>query len=457
MPRLLRTSVFRIAAIYLALFGGSSIALLAFVFWSVTEYVKTQTESTISIEITGLAEHYRQNGLVGLRDVLAERSRNQRQSLYLLTDSSFRPIIGNLDQWPLPVEQTSGWFDFDFDRPGSPAGVHHARARHLQLAGGFQLLVGRDVQERTELLVGLRDSLSWAGLLVVVLAVAGGLAMGRNTLRRVDAIARTSQDIIAGDWSRRMPLTGSNDEFDRLAQSLNAMLDQIERLVGGLQSVSDNIAHDLRTPLTRLRTRLEATLMAPSVAPESRHALEQSIADADRLLAMFTALLDIARAESGVLRREMGPVDLAAVCRDVADLYAPTAEERSTPIRSTLPQPLIVHGHRALLAQALANLLDNAIKFSPKGGTITLTLERAGEEASVMVADRGPGIAAGDRDRAVERFTRLEESRGTPGAGLGLSLAKAVADLHRGRLILADNSPGLRAILRIPVGPSVSL
>jgi signal transduction histidine kinase len=449
----LRTSTFRIAGVYLALFGGSGMALLALVFWATQSFVARQTDATINVEITGLAEHYRQTGLGGLRDVIAARSRNQRQSLYILADGLFRPISGNLDQWPAPfAPDAGGWFDFVFDRPGLPEGDHAARARHLTLPGGFQLLVGRDVQDRQDILAGLRAALGWAGFAVVAIGLVGGLAMSRTTLRRVDAITRTSQDIMAGDWSRRLPVRGTGDELDRLAEGVNTMLDQIERLVDGLRGVSDNIAHDLRTPLTRLRSRLEAALAAAS--NEQKKTLETSIADADHLLTLFTALLDIARAESGVLRRDMMTLDLSQVCRDVVDLYAPSAEDRGTLLTTALAPGVMLLGHRALLAQALANLVVNAVKFSPPGQTIALSLEATDAEVILTVADRGPGIPAADRERAVERFVRLDSSRGAPGTGLGLSLVKAVANLHRGRLVLADNQPGLRAILRIPrVGP----
>ena len=453
--KLLRTSTFRIALVYLALFGLSVVALFAFVYWNTAVFIAEQTDETINAEITGLAEQYREGGLNGLLNVVRERGRDQSQSLYLLADPARRWLAGNLDAWPQVETGPGGWMDFIVRRKvGRRAETHHVRARHLLLRGGFQLLVGRDVQERHDLAERLRESLIWIVALTIALGLFGGVAMSRNMLRKIDAINRTSRDIMAGDLSRRVAVSGSNDEMDHLAQNLNAMLGEIERLMTGMRQVTDNIAHDLRSPLNRLRGRLEVTLMAPPSAAAYRTAMEETITEADSLLNTFNALLNIAEAEAGTQRGAMAELDPGRLAGDVAELYTPLAEEKGITLACEAAEGLRVTGDRHLLSQALANLADNAVKYTPRGGSVTLTARRTdgtdgtGGGVELTVADSGPGIPAADRERVLERFQRLEASRNSPGSGLGLSLVAAVARLHGAKLVLDDNNPGLRVSLR---------
>jgi signal transduction histidine kinase len=301
-----------------------------------------------------------------------------------------------------------------------------------------------------------------AALLTLALGLGGGLLMTRNMLRRVEAVNRTSASIIQGDYAERVPLTGSGDEFDQLAANLNGMLDQIERLMLGMRQVTDNIAHDLRTPLSRLRARLEVTLLERPDVTRYGEALADTIAETDRLLGTFNALLNIAEAEAGVRRETMAVVDLAEIARSVADLYEPVAEERGLSLGLDLPSPSPVRGDRHLLSQAIANLVDNALKYTPSG-SIALTLRRIGEagrgsdQIVLEVADTGPGIPAERREQVFDRFVRLEHSRSTPGNGLGLSLVRAVARLHGGDVRLEDNHPGLKAIMILPAAPERGL
>lgn len=449
LSKILKSSAFRLSLVYLVLFGVSVMALLAFMYWTSAGFMAQQTEETIQAEITGLEEQYRQNGLAGVTKVVRERSRNQRFSLYLLTDKDRTPLAGNLDAWPPVPTGAEGWLDFEYERPvGGRTETHNAQARHLLLLGGFELLVGRDVHERRLIERRIQQSLGWAIALTVGLGLIGGVVMSRNMLHRIDVINRTSRDIMGGNLGRRIPVTGTGDEMDRLAQNLNAMLDQIERLMTGMREVTDNIAHDLRSPLNRLRSRLELTLLQPASVDAYRDALEATINEAEGLLKTFNALLSIARAESGTECEDMADLDLGAVVGGVAELYEPAAEQKGIRLAFDAEPQLTVRGDRDLLSQALANLADNALKYTPTGGDVALTARRGANGPEVAVTDSGPGIADKDRERVFDRFVRLEASRNQPGSGLGLSLVRAVARLHGAGLSLEDNGPGLRAVIR---------
>jgi signal transduction histidine kinase len=298
------------------------------------------------------------------------------------------------------------------------------------------------------------DAGKWSIAIVIVLGLAGGFFVTRRVLTRVDAMTETTRTIIAGDLTGRLPIAGTGDELDRLAENLNAMLDRIEALMRGLQEVSDNIAHDLKTPLTRLRNRAEQALRMAKGDADCRLALDAIIEESDDLIRTFNALLMIARAESGHSREGMTDFDAAEVAEGVAELYEPLANEKGLELTVEAPQKLPMHGNRELVSQALANLVDNAIKYgaaaAQAGGQILVSALATREHIEVAVADHGPGIPEADRERAVVRFVRLEQSRSEPGSGLGLSLAAAVAHLHGGVLKLEDNAPGLRTVIVFP-------
>jgi len=302
----------------------------------------------------------------------------------------------------------------------------------------------------------------WSIALVIVLGLTGGFFVSRRVLNRVDAMTDTAQTIMAGDLAGRLPVAGTGDELDRLAVHLNAMLERIEALMGGLKEVSDNIAHDLKTPLTRLRNRCEQALRGSKGDSDYRAALETTIAESDELIRTFDALLMIARAESGQARDNMAEFDAAEIARDVGELYEPLAEEKGLALRVEAPVAAPMRGNRELVSQALANLVDNAIKYARPDPTvngapveIVVGAGNEDERITLTVADRGPGIPEADRGRVVERFVRLEQSRSEPGSGLGLSLASAVARLHGGELRLEDNHPGLRSTIALPrAGPA---
>jgi len=304
------------------------------------------------------------------------------------------------------------------------------------------------------------DAGRWSIALVVALGLAGGFFVTRRVLRRVDAMTETTRTIMAGDLGGRLAIAGTGDELDRLASNLNAMLERIEGLMHGLKQVTDNIAHDLKTPLTRLRNRCEAALRNATSEADYRAALEATIEESDGLIRTFNALLMIARAESGQAREDMTEFDAAEIVRDVGELYEPLADEKGLALKIDAPGPAPVKGNRELVSQALANLVDNASKYArPEAANganaeILVTAQGEGDRILLAVADRGPGIAHEDRGRVIERFVRLEQSRSEPGSGLGLSLASAVAHLHAGELRLEDNEPGLRAVIALPrAGP----
>lgn len=453
LSRLFTSSTFRYALVYVAMFGISVIGILAFVYWEAVSVVSEQTDETIRNEIASLSEHYQERGLGQLISVISERSGNRfgHRGIYLLADPDYRPLAGNLDSWPAVARGEPGWVDFLIGTEAAPRPARQlARAHTFILAGGFRLLVGRDTTERTELRNLITEALLGALALTTFLAIAGGVVMSRNLLRRIDAINRGSQAILAGDFRRRMPIRGNDDEFDQLSANLNRMLERIEQLMAGMHNVANDIAHDLRSPISRLRSRLEVTLLSPQDADTYRAALEETISEIEEILATFNAILDIALAESGALRHDFEDIDLVSLVEDVADLYSPLAEESGSRMTVEVPDTMAIRGNRHLLSQALANLVDNAVKYGAGHGPIALTLRREGTSVVLTVGDRGPGIPEDLRRKVLERFVRLEASRHAPGSGLGLSLVAAVAQLHDAELRLENNEPGLKVVLRLP-------
>jgi len=443
-----RSQAFRIVLLYLAIFAASATALFVFVYGNTALVLERETDETIGAEVTGLAELYTRLGLPGLTDVIIGRSIHGGQGLYLLARADHRVIAGNLDAWPQIESDSGGFFQFNYERRVTGAvELRHARGKVFRLAQGFLLLVARDIHERSELQRLFTTTLPWAVALMIALGIAGGYFIGRRFLARLDVINRTSREIIAGNLSRRVPLSRAGDEFDDLAGHLNRMLDRIERLLHGIREVSDNVAHDLRTPLTRLRNRLELVSLRQAPDSESGRDIAAAFEETDQLIATFNALLLIAEAEAGSVRETMEDFDLNEVIEGVGELYAPVAEEKGLSFSTRIGEPATLHGNRNLITQALANLVDNAIKYTPPGGSVSVALEKSGAGIALVVADTGPGIPATERARVTERFVRLESSRHSPGTGLGLSLAAAVARLHDAELTLRDNAPGLKVML----------
>lgn len=437
----------------MALFAGSVLILLGFIYWSTVSYMGRQTDAIIEAEIAGLAERYRVSGLPGLTSLIAERlSRKPTgSSIYLLTDRGFKPLVGNLNGWPAVPETADGWLVFQLeDETVKDGQLHRARARSFQLRGGFHLLVGRDMHELEEIQRLIVRTLIWGLVITVILALAGGTMMTRSMARRIETINETSREIMAGDLTRRIPTEGTGDDFDKLTDNLNTMLDRIETLMEDVRRVSDSIAHDLRTPLARLRNRLEFLKMQNADSAELRESVEQAVSEADGLLSTFNALLRIARIESNGHHGGFTEVDLELLVRDVVELYEPLAEDKRQCFSTQLTAGVHTHVDRDLLFQAIANLIDNAIKYTPSGGMIEVTMHTGTNGTRLSIADSGPGIPVTARAKVFERFYRLDTSRTTPGSGLGLSLVGAVAKLHHIEIRLEDNQPGLRVVMQIP-------
>jgi signal transduction histidine kinase len=455
------THAFRLAALYFLVFAASVLGVLLFVYLTSADFVERQTEATLDAEITGLAEQYAQRGLSGLIQIVAARSAGDRGDamIYLVTDPDGKPLVGNIAAWPAGVPTHSAWLSFALERTiNGRHEVHPARGRLFVIPGGYRLLVGRDISDAAAFRSEVRTTLLWAGLIALGIGLIGGTVMSRNLLRRVEQVNRTSERVMAGNLSDRVPLHGTKDEFDQLAANLNRMLDQIERLMTAMREVTDDVAHDLRTPLSRLRTRLERALAIPSGADPSggasqAEAIRAAIDEADRLLATFNALLRIAELESGAHLDQAAPIDLSEVARSAAELYEPVADEKGFALSVVTEPGVRMSGDWHLLSQALANLLDNTLKYAG-GGLIELRAFHENGQAILEVADHGPGIPEADRQSVLDRFVRLEPSRTTPGNGLGLSLVRAIARRHDGSVTLEDNKPGLRVRLQFPRLPA---
>ncbi|MGD9616230.1 MAG: ATP-binding protein [Alphaproteobacteria bacterium] len=452
--RLVRTHAFRLAALYFLVFALSVIGVLLFVYWATADFIERQTEATLAAEVTGLAEQYAQRGLSGLVQIVAARSAGDRGDgmLYLVTNPEGKPLAGNITDWPEGVPTRPGPLSFQLDvRADGHVRRHPARSILFAIPEGYRLLVGRDISDAEAYRDRIKTTLLWSGLVALLIGVLGGAVMSRNMLRRVEQVNRTAERVIAGDLSDRVPRAGTDDEFDQLAANLNGMLDQIERLMTAMREVTDNVAHDLKTPLARLRARLELALLGPQDGAAQSEAIRAAIEEADRLLATFNALLSIAEAEAGADGRRGERLDLAEIVGAAVELYEPLAEERGLALQFDSMQGTLIEGDRHLLSQAVANLIDNALKYGGGGGEIAVRIGRRGGCALIEVADRGPGIPEADRESVFDRFVRLEPSRSTPGNGLGLSLVRAVARRHGGTAALVDNHPGLKVQIEIPL------
>lgn len=449
---LYRSSTFRLAALYVALFAVSFGILFAIIWWLTTGYVARQAEAAVDSEIASLTEHYERRGLPGLLSVVSERIAGDptHRTLYLVADPLLRPLIGNLNAWPNVEPDEGGWMEVRIAGEPGKGGARTFRARSLVLAGALHFLVGRDLREAQDFRRQLVNALGWSAAVMLVLAVTGGALMSLSTGRRIDAINEATRQIMGGDLGRRIATRGSGDDFDALAENLNAMLDRIQALMDGVRQVSDGVAHDLRTPLTRLRSRLEQLDRQPGTAEDQRVLIEAAMAEADSLIATFNALLRIARIESRSQQAEFAPIDLVALAADVAELYEPLCEERGLTLARPTGEPVSVSADRDLLFQAVANLVDNAVKYTPRGGHLRLSVEADDAGARLAVTDDGPGIPEAFRGKVFDRFFRVDSGGGIPGSGLGLTLAAAIARLHGAEIVLEPREPGLAAVIAFP-------
>ncbi|MGY2048766.1 sensor histidine kinase [Methylobacterium sp. JK268] len=450
---LFRTTAFKLSLAYLMVFAAFAFFALGYVAWNARQVLDDQIVSTIEAEINGLSEQYAAGGIRRLVGVVERRAREPGASLYLVTTPAGEHVVGNVETLPTGVLSEPGQTETAYGRSTDGDRLEHrAIVRIFTLPGGFRLLVGRDVEERDRLRAVIARAFAWSLMLVVGLGFVGSLFIAQRVLKRVDDMTEITRGIMAGDLGGRLALAGTGDELDRLAQNLNAMLDRIGELMRGLREVSDNIAHDLKTPLTRLRNKADEALRAGRDPETLRAALEANIEESDNLIRIFNALLMIARLEAGGTRETLSDFDAGAVALEVAELYEAVAEERGVGLATAVDDGLTVRGSRELIGQAVANLIDNALKYGAEAATPEVTVEarREGGEVRLTVADRGIGIPEAERGRVLERFVRLETARSNPGFGLGLSLVNAVARLHQGRFLLEENGPGLRASLVLP-------
>lgn len=444
-----RTSTFRLLLLYISLFGLSMMAVLLFVYWTTAQNLVRLNDDAIEVEMSELADQFKDGGVNQLKELLLDRMSVNRvnNAVYLLTDQAFRPLVGNVPAWPLAATLDDRWLSFTLPKKNARGemGQQAARALALSLPDGSVLMVGRDLRDQEHFKLTIWHAVVWAGLLTIALGIGGGYVMSRMMLRRLDLMTRGAERIMRGGVGLRMPVLGSDDEFDRLAHTLNAMLAEIERLIQTIRNVTTNLAHDLRSPLTRIKSKLELSLQA---GRNQKDAIGFAIHECDQLLKTFSALLSIAEAEAGTAKASMGPVDLSFLAQDVVELYEPIAEDKGLNLWLEATPGLTVTGHRQLLFQALLNLVDNAIKYTDVGEVMVTVAQEEG--ATILrVTDTGPGIEEADRSRVLQQFVRLDTARTSQGNGLGLSLVSAIIKLHGADMQLNHHQPqGLAITLR---------
>lgn len=458
-----RTTTVRLTALFIIIFVVAAILLLAFIAYQSSIIIQRQQMAAIQREVTQIERLDQTQGVRGVALLVNRYARRPGPGLYYLADSTGRLLVGNISQLPAYVLSADGYYTFNYERDAAPEGpdapsdsTGFALARSVELSHGLRLVVGRDIQERRSFSAIIFEGFFFGVLGIVVLSGLAGVITARRVLKRIDSITGTSRMIMSGSLSERIPVTRRNDEFDQLATSLNLMLDRIEQLMQGLKEVTDNVAHDLKTPLTRIRNRAEAALREGRSPDQMREALEGTIGESDQLIRTFNALLMIARVEAGSPSGVFSRLDVGELVRELGELYAPVAEDAGQVLDVVAPEGLHLHANPELVGQALVNLIENAIKYArsaTRQGKIRLEVAQKGDSVEITVADNGPGISPEDRTHVVQRFVRLEKSRTEAGSGLGLALVSAVANLHKGQLELADNNPGLRAILRLPNMP----
>ncbi|HJP35917.1 MAG: HAMP domain-containing sensor histidine kinase [Gammaproteobacteria bacterium] len=446
-----RSTIFKVSAVF-ALILLSTVGFMGgFVFWSTVGFMDRQTNVLIETDIEGLAEIYRRDGLRGLITTIESRIERDpvRSSIYLVTDSARAPVVGNISAWPDAPPDQAGWIEFGLTERSSGHKTR-ARTRPFLLRGGVNLLVGRDIRNLLEMKSLIERALVWGMGIATIVGIVAALSFSRRVGRRLDTINETSREVMKGNFARRVPIVGNGDDLDELALRLNAMLDEIQQLLNGIEHVSDNIAHDLRTPLSRLRNRLSALLAGHAENRMATDSIESCVAEVDRLLATFNALLRIAKLEASGPGKSLGRVDLRSVVVAAVDYYQPVADARGISLRLESAAPVAVRGERELLLQAICNLLDNAIKFSPAGCHVDIELTRDHDYATLSVSDRGIGIKGENRTRIFERFYRGRQARDTEGSGLGLSMVNAICAYHGATISLDDNDPGLcvRVLMR---------
>jgi signal transduction histidine kinase len=457
MKRLFRSSAAVLAVGYVV-FGVVALVLFAVPLWYAWQRTVEEGRAEIlSADAQRLSEVFRRSGAEGLKAFIDERVGLQipGERILLVTDAEYRPVAGNLPEWPRSVPAQAGTYTVPLNLQGH---LTRAVVVHDRLDNGYNLLVGRDTARFVPVEQDFWTGLAGAVAVLAIVGVLGGLMIRRVLMMRIQGIQETVQAIMQGRLSHRLETSRSGDELDTLSQTINGMLEQIEHLINGVRNVSNSIAHDLRTPLAELRSRLEELSLTRPPPGETFVEIDAALADVDRVIAIFNALLRLAQIDSGMRRSGFVPLDAAKVAADAVEFYLPAAELKGVSLIYRGNGPAPTSGDPVLLAQAVSNLIDNALKYVPPGGTVSVNAERGeGDAVEIAVADNGPGVADSEKPRLVERFYRGDASRGTPGVGLGLSVVDAVAKLHGGFLKLADNNPGLRARLVVMAsGPHIT-
>ncbi|WP_421594550.1 sensor histidine kinase [Shinella sp. M27] len=463
---LYRTTAVRLSAVYLLLFAICAAFLVFYVSTMSEGLLRQQMRDAVAQEAQQIEAIFEKSGMNGLLRTLERRARQPGANLYIIASPTGEVLAGNVASLQPGVLDTEGWTETPFlyqryqeEARGSKRPMAYAQV--VVLSNGLRVLVGRDLGEPENFRKLVRQALMVALGVMGIGALAIWYLIGRNALKRMDRMSGASQRIMAGDLSQRLPTSGSGDEFDRLSESLNTMLGRIEKLNEGLKQVSDNIAHDLKTPLTRLRNKAEAALSGDEKA-DYRTALEEVIGESDQLIRTFNALLMISRVEAGQAPAEMSAIDISGIARDSAELYEPVAEDSGLRLVTDIAEAIEIKGNRELVGQALGNLIDNAIKYAEGGEgepEIRVSLSRRDGDVVLAVADNGPGVPDDKRDDVVKRFVRLDASRSKPGTGLGLSLVGAVMEMHHGRLELdathseRENNRGLTVRMVFPIRP----
>ncbi len=445
----LRSHGFRLALLYLGLFTASVLVIFAVIYWTTADFMAQALDLSVETELSSLADIERSSGPAALIDAIAHQARTPvgRSTYALLLDPSGTKLAGNLAARPPHI----GWQDLPMPKESEGAEEGDLmRAKGLMLPDGHFLLVGQSAYQLRETSEVIVRAFGWGILLTVLLGLIGGVLMSTGMLRRVESIRVTAQAIMAGNLAQRIPTRGTGDDFDLLSASLNEMLDRIHTLMEGLRQVSNDIAHDLRTPLTRLRQRLEIARTRPATAEEYRRLIDTVITDTDEILKTFAAMLRVAEIEAGTARARFAPVDLSDLLKAIVELYAALAEDQQQSLEGRIERGLVVRGDRELLTQMFVNLVENTLRHTPPGTRIEVTAELVAGRPVAVVADSGPGIPPAERDKVFRRFYRLDASRATAGSGLGLSLVAAIAELHHVSVELTDNEPGLGVTLRFP-------
>jgi signal transduction histidine kinase len=447
LAKTLRSTTFKLALLCIAIFGAIVFALLGYVYWSTVSYVRSRSDQAITRELASLQKVYASAGRRGLTDAIAQRLADQRfeGGVYLLADPSFSRLAGNLAAWPPAMKGSSGWGDFS-ERDGLPM----LRSAFDTLQDGSHLLVGKDLDDLDVFEARIKVAGALCVVLILVLAGVASVTVTRRTVGRIEAINATSRAIMQSGLGQRIPLRATGDEWDELAANLNSMLDRIEVLMAEVKQATDNVAHDLRTPLARMRRRLEKAYNKQREADCDQSLIGDTMADLEGVLGMFASLTRISQIEAYDRTAAFRSVNLVEVATEVVELCDAAAEDKGVHLGVLGHQRVLVAGDRDLLFDAVANLVDNAIKHGRQGGQVTVEVNESDGAAVISVSDDGPGIPVAECENVFKRFYRLEQSRRTPGNGLGLSLVAAVARLHRARVEMVDNRPGLKIQLRFP-------